>query len=92
MVANYKKKTFIIIKMAEATLKLAAYAKPEALSVVVCHVHFCGLTGPAASKVTSFWLPATGDTLLHITVPSRATAVCVSLVWRYRGGWLRHGR
>jgi hypothetical protein len=86
----------LTIAMAKATLVLDGYAKSDALSDIVCHVHFSGLVEPAASRVMSFWLPknegATGNATVTFKVPSLATGVCVTLVWRYRGGWLRHGR
>ena len=84
------------IKMVSATLALDGYSKSDNLSVIVCHVHFCGLREPNASKITSFWLPPNdgtkGKANVKFTVPSLATAVCVTLVWRYKGGWQRHGR
>lgn len=82
--------------MASATLALDGYSKSDNLSIIVCHVHFCGLPEPNASKITSFWLPRNdgtkGKASVTFTVPSIAEAVCVTLVWRYKGGWLRHGR
>lgn len=79
-----------------ATLVLDGYSKSDAMSIIACHVHFCGLKGPGASHIKTFVLPATkgtkGNATVTFKVPSGANAVCVTLVWRFKGGWLRHGR
>jgi len=82
--------------MTYASLALDGYSKSDKLSVIVCHVHFCGLREPNASRITSFWLPPNdgnkGKARVSFTVPPLAKAVSVTLVCRYKGGWLRHGR
>jgi len=83
--------------MEEGTLVLDGFATADGFTKIVAHhVHFCGLYPAAAQKVTSFHLQPTGGlkghATLHLAVPSRATAVCVTLVCRYGMGWLRHGR
>jgi hypothetical protein len=86
--------------MSTATLALAGYSKLDALSVVACHVHFPGLRGLIGLRgirgLISFVLPRSagvkGSAAVTFKVPALAKAVCVTLVWRYKGGWLRHGR